>query len=243
MEESRMSDIFEQAYEAVGQFVGDRLTDQDDGHKITDDEQERTRPEEPLDEDFAEDIGYDEEYSDANNVLYTPTCSPIYDSDDLPDNQQTGTEARHSALSSSIPESAPKASPSDAHRSALPTYLMGLPQLTLSAAFAQGRRGSGPAHDDPSSENPMSHRTTEDQPTVGYSDYSSSSRRQSASDIPTVVDIVAELRATVRDEWDHVFRDDATENSNPYYSGDHWDKDALDNYTRFPHFRRHPVKD
>ncbi|KAF2443814.1 hypothetical protein P171DRAFT_445165 [Karstenula rhodostoma CBS 690.94] len=235
-EEYGLSGIFEEMYDAIGQDVEDRPTEEND-------EESHPPPKEALDEDFAEDVGYEENYSDTDNTLYTPTDSPTLDSDHLADVpllgmtaqgvQQTGNETEDSSSSAITPESAAKDSPPDSHRSALPSYLKGLPQLTLSAAFAQGRRGPAPAS---ASKDPTSHGTMDDEPTFEWSDHSSPPRGHSTPNFSTVVDIVAEYRGIVRDEWFRVFGDDPTDASNPYCPENDWVKEEVEEYARFPYF-------
>ncbi|KAL5405889.1 hypothetical protein PMIN03_008150 [Paraphaeosphaeria minitans] len=267
-EEFGPSERFEKEYEAAGQDVGNSSTNAYVGHDITEDGKARTRSKYPLDGIIAEEVGYDEDYSDADIALYTPTVSvsPTRDSSDLVDvpllenleqsDKQIGTERESDASSPTTPEAAPKDSLPGSHRSALPGYLTGLPQLTLSAVFAQGRRGSTPANDKIVPEDLTNYFTANDtiamkgsrnyfaaseESDFRCSDINSTSKRYSTTEIPTIVDIVAQYRASIRDEWDRVFQDDASDISNPYYWANHWDRDALDNYTRFPRSRRRPA--
>jgi hypothetical protein len=244
LEDYRLSDLFEEVYEAAWRNTGTLPAIEGDEHGTTDDEGAPTPPEESMDDDVSEDIGYDEEYSDADNALYTPTGSSTFDNGEPTDLLLLGLARTHpeDGPSSVIRPETPNEPSPDSHQSALPTYLMGLPLMALSAAFAQGRRGSAPAHDDRALEDPTSHDTTEHEPPIDSSDSNNHPRRHSAPNLPTVVDIVAEYRAIIRDEWDRVFQGDTTHAPNPYYSANGWDREALLNYTRFP-FRRPPDTD
>jgi hypothetical protein len=243
LEDYRLNDLFEEVFEAAWRNAETFPATGGDERATTDDDGAPTPPEESLDEDVAEDIGYDEDYSDADNVLYTPTGSSNLDSgepNDIPlsgmaawGNERIETQPGDGPSTAIQSGSSSNESSSDSHRSALPFHLMGLPQLTLSTAFAQGRRGSAPAHDDRAHEDPTRHDTIKHEHPVDGLDNNNPL---------TVVDIVSEYRAIVRDEWDRVFQSDTAYASNPYFMANGWDREALLNYTRFP-FRRPSATD
>lgn len=240
-EEYGLSDLFKEEFEAPRQDAGVSSMKHDESPITADDNELPTSLKDLLAWNIFEDIGFDEDYSDAAFPLHTPwpDAHPLDQSEGS--YLQTYAGSEDDTPSTSTSESPPQDSPPNSHRSALPSYLMGLPQLTLSAAFAQGRRGSALANDDPVTEDPAGYSTEDDESDAEWLDSPKPPRLHPMPDRPTLVDIVAQNRAIIRDEWDRVFHDDEVEDSNPYYEADWWDEEAVDSYTRFPYFAPGPA--
>ncbi|KAL1601434.1 hypothetical protein SLS60_006347 [Paraconiothyrium brasiliense] len=232
LEEYDLSDEFAEMYEATAQIAEEKDATTSGEHSEADDGDVLTPPEEIWDEGIAEDIGYDEEYSDNGDYRYTPGDSPtlgndgVTDTIPVPEHEQRDQEGVVQTEASASSANPPESSPNDPRPGPrLSALLNNLYIMASTGVFAQGRRGSTPAseNDERAEEGPPSDDATEDETSRLTPDSSSPARRHSIPYIPSVVDLIAESRAIAREEWNRVYRNDPEYFPNPYDSVDDWD--------------------
>lgn len=202
------------------------------------------------DEEFAEDIGFDEAYSDTDSSQYTPSGSLVFgdytqtlSTPPGDEGHEVQIQTRPEAPPNTNPDSTANSSSPNFHQSVPPSYLVNLPQLFSSAAMAQGRRGAATASDAHADEDSPNSNTTDDDPVVDSPSENRPSRSNSTPWAPTIVDFVTATRELVREEWSRVYQSDPNYVPNPYDRSDGWDWEAMQNYTRFPHFVAPPAPD